>query len=107
LGAEGGRRGGAGLAQPFRLDRGAADGEAGARGGGGKGGGKGRVLDLPHPPAGAADQELRGMVVPGILQAADEGGQPLDLVDEALGEQEIERAIDGRRRLARSRSSSS
>ncbi len=29
------------------------------------------------------------------VRAADEGGQPLDLMDQALGRQEFQRAVDG------------
>ena len=58
------------------------------------------VLDLRHPPALAANQELRRMVVPmpEFLDAADERRQPLYPVHQALFLQELQRAIHGRRR---------
>jgi hypothetical protein len=68
------------------------------------------VAHLEHAAAGCADEKLSrvepmmGMVDSATVEhvrAADERGQSLDLVDETLGRQKLERAIDsGRRRRA-------
>ena len=52
-----------------------------------------RVLGFHHGPALAADQELHGVRVVGML-AGDEGARGFQSVDQAVFEQEIEAAID-------------
>ena len=52
------------------------------------------ILDFRDLPALAADQELRGVVGVVGIDAGDEGVQALDLVDQALFHQEIQRAVD-------------
>ena len=65
------------------------------------------VAHLEHAATGGADEELRcvepvmSMVRPTAVEhmrAADEGGETLDLVDQALRGQELQGPIDGRRR---------
>lgn len=97
MGLVGRRRGTLGTAA-LGFHRGALDGEAGALGGAGKGVADGVVVDLRHLAAAAADQELGGVGV--LVETTDEGGQALHAVDDALGEQEVEGAVYGRRRGA-------
>ena len=58
------------------------------------------VLQLGHLAAGAADEELRGVIVILIGDTADEGRQPLQLMDQTLFLQELQRAIHRRWRRA-------
>lgn len=79
------------------FDGGFAEGEAEAPGGVFESMGKFVVLEFGDLAAGAADEELRGVVVVLIGDAPDEGGQTFELVDEALFLEEFERAVDGGR----------
>ena len=55
------------------------------------------VFEFGDFAAGAADQELGGVTVAVAVffDAADEGGEALEAVDEALFAEEIEGAVDG------------
>jgi hypothetical protein len=57
-----------------------------------------RLLELRDRAAGIADEELGGMLVPGLVGAADKGAEPFDPMDQALRQEEIERTVDRRRR---------
>ena len=77
----------------FGLDRRLADGEAQPFGRIVQCVGELVVFQFSDPAAGAADQELRGVVVVLIRDTADEGGQAFQFVDQALFLQEFQGAI--------------
>src|SRR5262249_28983234 len=78
------------------LDRGAGDGEADLLGARGDRGADAGIVELGRRLAAGADQELPDMALVGI-GAADIGVERFDAVDEAVLDQELERAIDGGR----------
>src|SRR5215472_60911 len=89
------------LRRAMRAAAGELDGEAveAEAAGGGLAPGAGgdlAALDLRHLAAPGADQELAGVVLL-RLRAADIGVQGFQPVDEALGDEEIERPVDGGR----------
>ena len=53
-----------------------------------------RHVELGDHAASLADEECRGLALMG-MRAGDKGVAAFDLVDEAMGQEEIERAIDG------------
>ena len=87
--------GGAGGAGAFDFDGGVGGFEAGGVGDVAEGFGDALVLDLVDAAAVAADQELDGVVVADAFLAGDEGVEAFDAVDEAVLEEEVERAVDG------------
>jgi len=91
------RRGRASSAGAFGFDGRASDGEADVFGGVDEGVGEVVVFEFGDFAAGAADQELGGVTVAVAVffDAADEGGEALEAVDEALFAEEIEGAVDG------------
>src|SRR5690606_34926293 len=58
------------------------------------------VLQFDRRMATVADQERHRMLRGTRMVAGDEGVDRFELVDEAVGEQEVERAIDRRRRCS-------
>src|SRR5690349_174941 len=78
------------------LERHVARGKAAAAGRGGDRVRHAGALHLLGIAAVGADQEEAAMRLAGMA-AADEGVHPLDAVDQPVLDQEIERAIDGRR----------
>ena len=100
------RRALAGSALAFRLDGRAGHGEADPLRRRRQRAGQGVVLDFGHPPATAADQELRRLVLrmgaraAVHVDAADEGRHPLQPVHQSLVQQEFQRAIYGGRGAA-------
>ncbi len=84
-------------AEAFGLDRGAADGEADLFRRIGERVGEVVIFQFRHASAGAADQELGGVAVPVAmrLDAADEGGEAFEAVDQAVFPEEFEGAVDG------------
>src|SRR3546814_2771499 len=56
------------------------------------------VLEFGRTVAAIADQERHRVLRRARVVAGNERVDRLELVDEAVGEQEIERAVDGRRR---------
>ena len=96
--------------EPFHLHRRAAGNEARRFSGPAQGAGNGRIADFRRGAAALADQKLVRVVVLRVARAirrmlqrigaADEGVQPLHLVDQPMLDQEIKRAVYGGRRRA-------
>src|SRR5262245_22638497 len=84
---------GAAQAAAEELDHGAARPEAGAAGRVGQRCHAGRRLELGHGAAAVADQE-HGLALMLAMAAGDKGVAALDLVNEAVGGEKIEGAVD-------------